>query len=123
MFKDNNKNDIPEELKLLLEEQQGVVYPEMDENTRIEDDLGIRGDDAVEFLIAFGRKFDVDVSRFNVSDYFYGENWPFDWLGYKIRELFTKKKYVKKVLTIGDLLEAIRVKRLGNSEVYYTGKS
>lgn len=116
MFKDNNKNEILEELKQLLEEQQGVVSSEVDETTRIEEDLRITGDDAVEFLIAFGKKFDVDVSRFNVADYFYGENWPFDWLGYKIRELFSKKKYVKKVLTIGDLLEAIRVKYLGNSE-------
>ena len=43
------------------------------DNTRIEMDLGIYGDDANEFITAFGRNFNVDVSNFLIDDYFRGE--------------------------------------------------
>ena|ERR1035437_9299162 len=45
--------------------------------TRIEEDLGITGADAVEFIIAFGKHFNVDVSKFMSGDYFEpeGMNW------------------------------------------------
>ena len=110
-----DRSKLLDELKQFIDEEWFLV-PNMNETTRIEEDLGITGDDAVEFLIAFGKKFDVDISRFNMADYFHGEGWSFDCFFYKLQWWFYKRKYVKKVLTIGDLLEAIRVKRLGNSE-------
>ena len=39
-------------------------------NTTVEKDLRITSDDAVEFLLAYAKKFDVDVSHFMAADYF-----------------------------------------------------
>lgn len=42
-------------------------------NTRIVQDLGMDGDDGVEFMIAYGKKFNVDLSGFMADKYFEGE--------------------------------------------------
>jgi hypothetical protein len=42
-------------------------------NTDIAMDLGVEGDDAVEFMLKFQREFDVDLSNFCFDQYFGGE--------------------------------------------------
>ena len=39
----------------------------------LEDDLGISDDDASEFILAFSKKFKVNIEDFNFSDYFNSE--------------------------------------------------
>ena len=76
----------------------------------LDGDLKITGDDADEFLIAFGKEFNVDISKFIFSDYFGDEGDPV--LPSIIRGLSGKKKIVKKELKIIHLIKAIGIGRL-----------
>lgn len=73
----------------------------IDEKTQIEADLGISGIDADKFILSFSEKFHVDISEFNIDNYFEPEVDPFIYKG---------KKRVQ--LTIGDLGIAIRERKL-----------
>ncbi len=53
--------------------QSGVYEYEVTPQARLYDDLGIYGDDAVELLVNYGKRFNVDVSKFMAADYFKGE--------------------------------------------------
>ena len=86
-------------------EFQGLDESEIASQSRLEEDLQIWGDDAVEYLIAFGKHFHVDVSRFMAADYFSGE-------GIDLLALFRKSKQIKKVLRIHDLEKAVAAGRL-----------
>ena len=66
--------------------------------TTLEGDLRITGDDADEFLIAFGEKFNVDVSEFDSAAYFGGEGGLAGW-----RKLPTPGKIP---LTLGALYQS-----------------
>jgi acyl carrier protein len=90
--------------------QAAVEEKEATESASIEDDLGISGEDAVEFIIAFGKKFNVDVSKFMAAEYFSPEG---DVILPAIIRFFTGKKQPKrKNLTIGHLIKAIVAGRL-----------
>lgn len=71
------------------------------EKTCIEADLGISGIDADKFIVNFSRKFNVDLSEFNIDNYFEPE---IDLLIYK------GKRRIQ--LTVGDLENAIREGKL-----------
>ena len=62
--------------------------------TKIEVDLGITGEDAIELLVAYSKRFSVDISNFMAAEYFEAEgmNW-----------LMPTNVINKKKLTIGDL--------------------
>jgi acyl carrier protein len=68
--------DVFTELRAFTIKQAATDEP-INHQTRLYEDLGIYGDDAVEFLIAFGKKFNVDVSKFMAADYFKGEGASF----------------------------------------------
>ena len=96
-----------ENFKLLEQfiEDQGFLYTkDLKETTLLERDLGITGDDAVEFILAFGQKFDVDVSNFKLDEYFEAEGilGPFYSFFYRYISSPLKKKMVVK-----DLLDAM----------------
>ena len=42
-------------------------------DSTLQHDLTIYGDDAVDLMVAYGKKFNVDVSQFMAADYFSGE--------------------------------------------------
>jgi hypothetical protein len=93
-------------LKAFTQEEAGRDSGLLTETTCLERDLGIYGDDAVDYIVAFGKAFNVDVSKFMAADYFSGEGFPFF-------DIFSgKKKQSKKELTIGDLIKAIKAGRL-----------
>ena len=73
----------------------------IDKNTCIEDDLGISGIDADRFILSFSEKFHVDISDFNIDNYFEPEV-----------SLFFLKKKKRIQLTAGDLENAIREGKL-----------
>jgi len=83
-------------------EQSCVDDEPITRETRLYDDLGIYGDDAVDFLIAFGKKFNVNVSRFMAADYFKGEGIDILGLGHA----------PTKTLTVGHLEKGIIAGRL-----------
>jgi acyl carrier protein len=75
------------------------------ENAEMENDLGIRGDDAMDFIIAFGTEFNVDISDFMAADYFSPEG---DSILPAIIRMFTDKKHPKqKGLRIRHLEKAV----------------
>ncbi|SRR5260370_34310811 len=104
------REEIFNKLKEFAVEQAAVGEEEITESASLEDDLGVSGDDAVEFIIAFGKKFNVDVSKFMAADYFSPEG---DVILPAIIRFFTGKKQPKrKNLTIGHLEKAIEAGRL-----------
>ncbi len=101
--------------KFVIESGWGYVLPslkerEVNNETRVKEDLKINGDDADDFLIAFGKEFNVEVSKFKVDEYFDGEGDPI--LSAIIRMFTGKKKRQTKELTIGQLKKAIIAGRL-----------
>jgi hypothetical protein len=74
-------------------------------NTEVYKDLRITGDDAVEFMIAFGKRFNVDLSKFKIGDYFDGEG----------MNILTGNGIGKKGLTLGDLERGIAAGKLDDT--------
>jgi hypothetical protein len=107
-------NEVSERLQTFVKnEWRGYKFP-LTDSTRLYEDLGIYGDDAVEFLIDFGKEFNVDVSNFMAADYFKGE--PGVDFVTPIINLFKKDKIkpvkATKTLTLGHLEKAIKAGRL-----------
>jgi len=53
-----------------IHEYIGVLEDKVSENTALQKDLGLEGDDAGEFMVAYAEKFSVDLDDFNFSEYF-----------------------------------------------------
>lgn len=110
---------IPIKLENFLYRQIGKSWwlkKEISTLTRLNEDLKIDGDDAVDFFIAFEKEFNVDVTNFNLGKYFNGEG--FDPIGIiKIIKLFTGRKGApddrrKISINLGHLVKAIKEGRL-----------
>lgn len=86
-----------------------AIPKEITADTGIQRDLGVYGDDATEFLLAYAKTFRVDVTQLMAADYFDGES-P-DVLGFILR-LFVLAKQNRKELTVGHLQKGIDAKRL-----------
>jgi hypothetical protein len=71
------------------------------EDTDLRHDIGIFGDDAVEFFDSFSVRFSVDLRDFDPGEYFEGEGYP-DWNW--VRRLFGRKAFTK--------LKQLRVRQL-----------
>ena len=97
-------------LKRFVVQKACVYEKEVVEGASLEDDLGVHGDDAVEFIIGFGKEFKVDVSRFMAADYFTGEG--FDEIGPIVRLISGKKKKERKDLKVSHLLKAVLAGKL-----------
>lgn len=68
----------------------------------LEYDLGLTGEEAEDFITHYSEKFNVDVSKFVITDYFSSEGLhPI----FFIKRLFKKKK--KNSLHIKDLIRGI----------------
>ena len=87
-------------------EKERWDYPfRLTSNIEVQKDLKITGDDAVEFIIAFGKEFNVDVSQFKAADYFADEGVNLiSWICNLLKE---NTQVEQKVLTLGDLDKAI----------------
>lgn len=77
-------------------------------NAYLRKDIGLDGDDAIEFFLLIEKEFEVNCSEFSFSDYFHGE-------GISIKEtlkfFFTSNKKQYKDLKISDLLYMIESKK------------
>ena len=79
-------------------------------STSMQGDLGIYGDDATDFLLAYAKAFNVDVTQFMAADYFDAEG-----AGQPLGQLFRwfgATMVRKKELTVGHLQRGIDAKRL-----------
>ena len=70
-------------------------------DTRLSNDLGVTGHDGIDFIIAYSKKFKVDVSKFTAADYFKAEG----------MDILGLQKPVKQ-LTVGHLEKGIIAGRL-----------
>lgn len=102
-FKESINDVVFNKIIYFVEEQRWKYDFTLERTTKIEYDLGITGDDAIEFMIAYGKEFNVDVSNFMAANYFEpeGMNW-----------LLPKSAISKKELTLGDLEKGIIAGRL-----------
>ncbi|PWU02598.1 MAG: hypothetical protein C5B52_05085 [Bacteroidetes bacterium] len=88
-----------------VEKQRWKYKKKLSRSTTLERDLGITGDEADEFMLAFFKEFNIDYSSFDPSNYFGVEY--FDFLG--LSKLMLRLKGTKngqketKDLTLGDL--------------------
>ena len=89
----------------------GADENDITENTLLETDLNIYGDDAVEYLVAFGNEFNVDMSNFKAADYFSAEGGLKMFLG--LGQLFgIKKDPRKRELKIKHLVRSVEMGKL-----------
>lgn len=102
-------------LKDFVIKQSCVNDEEITLETTLGDDLGVSGDDAVEFIIAFGKEFNVDVSHFKAANYFEPEGDVI--LPSVLRFLTGKKKQSRKTLTVGHLEKAIVAGKLDDEVI------
>jgi len=99
-----------DKLKEFIVEQVGVEENAVTPYARLYDDLGVYGDDATELLIEYGKRFNVDVSKFMAADYFKGEG--IDMIGGLIRLFSGKQSTGLKTLTVNDLEKGMVAGRL-----------
>jgi hypothetical protein len=71
--------------------------------TDLQSDLNIYGDDAAELIILLRDRFKVDISSFEIDQYFKGEGFSFmEFLGLRPKTVYRK-------LLIKDLVRAVEV--------------
>jgi hypothetical protein len=83
----------------------GVNPSRLSPNTRLHQDLGVDGDDGLDFMSAFSLRFGVNLSTFEVSQYFgpEGSGNPFVYLWW-----FITRSWPKFVpITLSDLQSSI----------------
>jgi acyl carrier protein len=103
-------DEIFDKLKTFIIKEAAVEDEEVTRDAQIEDDLGVTGDDAVDFLIAYGKAFNVDVTKFMAADYFNGEGDII--LPALIGAITGKRTSKNKILTVGHLEKGIIAGRL-----------
>jgi len=91
---ERENNTLSEDIKGFISEQTGISAKRISKNSRLEKDLKIYGDDAFELIKAYSKRFDVDVSEFNIANYFSPEGGTF---------LYRLINPAKNSLTVSDL--------------------
>ncbi len=105
-------DEVNPELVAFLCQETGSAPNKIRRQTQLRRDLGVEGDDGVELIEAFGRRFGVDVSGCTLGLYFgpEGSVGPIElllWIGWAItRQL---PRFVP--ITVDDLEASIRAKR------------
>ena len=96
-----DKSSKLDDLIYFIRVQTGVYNLPITRETLIEDELGITGDDAEDLIIAFAKRYGVNIENFNFTKYFYSEPGLFDFSSNKVEPF-----------TIGHLEKAIIAGRL-----------
>lgn len=92
MSLENQKN----KLIAFIREEIGEFNKEINFSTRLEEDLGVTGDEAVELLLSIGKEFKIDLTGFDFKRYFHPEP--------SIHAYYSKIE----PLTVQNLLDAIK---------------
>jgi acyl carrier protein len=95
-----------DQIKAFVIEQRWEYDFVLNKETELRNDLKIWGDDATDFILAFGKTFNVDLSKMDLDKYFPPEGNAF--LSNIIRLLILKKAPTYLSLTLGDLEEAVK---------------
>jgi Protein of unknown function (DUF1493) len=87
---------------------QGVRPDILNAQTRLEEDLGITGDDALIFIENFSHEFSVDIKDFNFERHFAPDAWNPIWAFFTPHWL---KDRAREPVTIGHLMQVVADKR------------
>jgi acyl carrier protein len=93
-----SESEIFEEVRTLISYRCGIREREIQINSRLEKDLRVTGDDTIELLEEYSKRFDVDVSRLDVGKYAAPE-------GFDILMLFHNRQ--KGDISVSNLVEGI----------------
>ena len=89
-------------------ERRLVPREQVSADTSLSWDLGLDGDEAIEFLEEYSERFSVDVSQFEFSKHFGGEGCNPFLVPYGIYLALTSRKQREKSLKVRHLIEARR---------------
>lgn len=92
------------DVKAFVAMQASFNFEDLSLQTRLSEDLGVDGDDAVEFLEKFSEEFNVDLSSFPYNRHFTSEGLSLLWL------LAPENKLVP--VTLQDLVDAVKAGKL-----------
>jgi acyl carrier protein len=94
-----------EDIKEFTSKMLAIPVNKFSDEASLFHDLGVDGDDAIDFLDEFSRVFNVKLSKFHYSEYFGAEGTPSPWEF--VKGLLTKTHYKqKKRLRVIDLFQA-----------------
>lgn len=89
-----------QELIDFIAEETRTKPSKIHKDSLLEKDLGLYGDEAGDFLTAYSKRYNVDISQFPFSTYFNPEGMPL------MRGFFNQAK--TKELSVNDLYEGIQ---------------
>ncbi len=95
-----------EELASFVAQQVGRYDVSITRATLIEDDLGVAGGDADDLIVAFSKRYNVDIADFNFAKYLYDEP-----------GIFSLENRIVKPFTVGHLEKAIIAARLDDEVI------
>ncbi len=112
-------NDVERDVRCFLASELAVPPGEIKLDSTLMGDLGINGDDAVEFFESFSARFQVDLGDLRLRRHFLGEgdyNWlPCWYLIFLLRKLFRRNREPSMEaslglapITVSDLVAAAR---------------
>ena len=108
-------DEVTQQVFAFAASELGVRPDRLRLETRLFHDLSCDGDDAVDLLTHFAQQFGVDVSAFDFDQHF-GSEAGFNPLAYAYLWLLCPGRLRRKPLTVGQLTEAARSKRLRSSD-------
>ena len=100
--------------KLFIEKHCFADIEKLNLHSDIEDDLLLMGDDAIDFILAYSKEYNVDVSQFMAADYISTEGGHL-LLKHTFRRFFRNQYSTRKKLTIEHLLNGIVAGKLDES--------
>ncbi len=111
--------EIFEKIKSFTIKQTGVKEAKITIEAKLEDDLGIYGDDAIDYISSFSKQFNVDISNFLAANYIGAEG---DTFLLETIELFKgSKPSKKKDLSILNLIDAVIAGKLDEEVINSSG--
>jgi hypothetical protein len=106
-------NIIFEKIVSFIEEERWKYPFTLERTTSLDEDLSINGDDAKDFIRAFGRKFNIEVANFIALTQFESDGDVI--IPGMVRFLSGKKKIIFKNIKIGDLEKAVIAGKLDDT--------
>lgn len=106
--------EVSAELEAFIRKEIGLSSKKpINPSSTLEDDLGVTGDDADDFMGAFSKHFNVEPGNFDFHRYFEMEGfsvWPFSIFTNWLHKRWGIKKYdQREPLTVGMLQRAIEL--------------
>jgi len=100
------------QIREFIASKRGIKSSKISVNSKLYHDLGLDGDDALEFFESFSCIFCVDISEFYLDNHFGSEySAPIRLI---LRKLPFIKRYIKEYepITVADLINAVKSKKL-----------